>query len=71
MHRLERARVLTLGVRMQRSFRWLVPAAIAAIFVLGFLNVRAASGTGRNVLDAAFGLPRVTLQAAYAFDTGQ
>jgi hypothetical protein len=71
MRRLQLAPVISLGARLQRPFRWLVPAAVAAILVLGFLNVRAAGGTGNNAIDAALGLPHVTLQAAYAFDSGK
>lgn len=71
MRRLLQTPVLTLGARMQLPFRWLVPAAIAAILTLGFLNIRAAGGTGNNAIDAALGLPRVTLETAYAFGGGQ
>jgi hypothetical protein len=48
-----------------------VPAAVAAILFLGFLNIRAAGATGVGTLDAALGLPHVTLSSAYAFDSGR
>jgi hypothetical protein len=71
MDRLRETTVLSLGARMQRPFRWLVPAAVAAILFLGFLNIRAAGATGVGTLDAALGLPHVTLSSAYAFDSGR
>lgn len=59
----------SLGRRLQRPFQWMLPAAIAALLVLAFLNVRAMHARSGNPFDAVLGLQRVTLQSAYALDT--
>lgn len=70
MHRMAARQATLLGPALQHTFKWLMPAAVAAILLLGFFNVRNA-GDSRTTLERALGLPQVTLAAAYSFDAGQ
>jgi hypothetical protein len=52
---------------MQRQFLRLVPLAAAALVALGAWNLRAADAR-QSPVEAALGLPAVTLDAAYSLD---
>lgn len=54
-----------LAAGLQRYFARLAPVAALAAGVLVILNVRAA-GAGQSAVDAALGLPGVTVEQAYA-----
>jgi hypothetical protein len=64
-----RAQQRSLGNVLQRYFIWMVPAAVTAIALLAIHNARASSATHGGI-DAMLALQPVTLDAAYAIDTG-
>ncbi|HEX7051854.1 MAG TPA: hypothetical protein VF188_16730 [Longimicrobiales bacterium] len=53
---------------LKRQFLRLAPIAAAAVLVLAIHNVVSADERRQSLVDAALGLPPVTLDAAYTFD---